>query len=82
MLIKKPADIRSSEITDRKSYLNRREFLARPGNGSGPTVDRFGGTLHRDIRDILQRNNFHDGFLPLLACPQDSPNRRFVTARR
>ena len=27
MLIKKPADIRSSEITDRKSYLNRREFL-------------------------------------------------------
>src|SRR5580765_940142 len=27
MLIKKPADIRSSEITDRKAYLNRREFL-------------------------------------------------------
>ena len=27
MLIKKPADIRSSEITDRKSYLNRRDFL-------------------------------------------------------
>ena len=27
MLIKKSADIRSSEITDRKSYLNRREFL-------------------------------------------------------
>ncbi len=27
MLIKKPADIRSSEITDRKLYLNRREFL-------------------------------------------------------
>src|SRR5712671_1076233 len=27
MLIKKPADIRSSEITDRKWYLNRRDFL-------------------------------------------------------
>jgi sulfoxide reductase catalytic subunit YedY len=27
MLIKKPADIRSSEITDKKVYLNRREFL-------------------------------------------------------
>lgn len=27
MLIKKPADIRSSEITDRKWYVNRREFL-------------------------------------------------------
>jgi methionine sulfoxide reductase catalytic subunit len=27
MLIKKAADIRSSEITDKKAYLNRREFL-------------------------------------------------------
>src|SRR6476620_10626528 len=27
MLIKKPADIRSSEVTDRKLYLNRRDFL-------------------------------------------------------
>ena len=27
MLIKRPADIRSSEITDQKLYLNRREFL-------------------------------------------------------
>ena len=27
MLIKRPVDIRSSEITDRKLYLNRREFL-------------------------------------------------------
>jgi sulfoxide reductase catalytic subunit YedY len=27
MLIKKPADIRSSEITDQKLYVNRREFL-------------------------------------------------------
>jgi methionine sulfoxide reductase catalytic subunit len=27
MLIRKPSDVRSSEITDRKSYLNRRQFL-------------------------------------------------------
>src|SRR5207253_819933 len=27
MLIKRPTDIRSSEITDQKLYLNRREFL-------------------------------------------------------
>jgi hypothetical protein len=27
MLIKPSADIRSSEITDKKLYLNRREFL-------------------------------------------------------
>ena len=27
MLIKRPSDIRGSEITDQKLYLNRREFL-------------------------------------------------------
>ena len=27
MLIKKPGDIKSSEITDRKVYLSRRSFL-------------------------------------------------------
>jgi sulfoxide reductase catalytic subunit YedY len=31
MLIKKPADIRSSEITDQKLFLNRREFLRAAG---------------------------------------------------
>jgi len=29
MLIKKPSDIKSSEITDKKIYLNRRDFLIR-----------------------------------------------------
>jgi nitrous oxide reductase len=28
MLIKRAADIRSSEITDKKLYLNRRQFMA------------------------------------------------------
>ena len=27
MLIKRPVDIRSSEITDKKLYLNRRDFI-------------------------------------------------------
>src|SRR6202045_4625644 len=31
MLIKRPSDIRSSEITDKKLYLNRREFLQTAG---------------------------------------------------
>jgi len=31
MLIKKPSDIKSSEITDKKLYLNRRQFMAAAG---------------------------------------------------
>src|SRR5438105_1873677 len=31
MLIKRPADIRSSEISDKKLYLNRREFIRAAG---------------------------------------------------
>ena len=35
MLIKPPADIPSSEITDKKLYLNRREFIrAAAGDGA------------------------------------------------
>ncbi len=35
MLIKRPADIRSSEITDEKLYLNRREFIRAAGLAAG-----------------------------------------------
>jgi sulfoxide reductase catalytic subunit YedY len=31
MLIKKPADIRSSEVTPKRTYLGRREFLQAAG---------------------------------------------------
>ena len=31
MLIRKPSDIRSSEITEERAYLNRREFMKRAG---------------------------------------------------
>ena len=37
MLIKRPSDIRSSEITDKKLYLNRREFIVAAG-GVAATV--------------------------------------------
>ena len=35
MLIKRPADIRSSEITDKKLYLNRRQFIQAAGAIAG-----------------------------------------------
>ncbi len=41
MLIKRPADIRSSEITDQKLYLNRREFI-RAATGTAVAVAGMG----------------------------------------
>jgi sulfoxide reductase catalytic subunit YedY len=38
MLIKRPADIRSSEITDQKLYLNRRDFIRTAGAVAGAAV--------------------------------------------
>src|SRR3954469_21572754 len=35
MLIKRPADIRSSEITDKKLYVNRRQFIQAAGAIAG-----------------------------------------------
>jgi sulfoxide reductase catalytic subunit YedY len=35
MLIKRPSDIRSSEITDQKVYINRREFVRAAGVAAG-----------------------------------------------
>ena len=35
MLIKRASDIRSSEITDKKLYLNRREFIRAAGVAAG-----------------------------------------------
>jgi methionine sulfoxide reductase catalytic subunit len=38
MLIKRPADIRSSEITDKKVYLNRRQFIQAAGGTAAATA--------------------------------------------
>jgi len=45
MLIKPAADIRSSEITDRKLYLNRREFLRAAGVTTGVAAAAATGVL-------------------------------------
>src|SRR5438128_2741727 len=37
MLIKKPSDIKSSEITDQKTYLNRRNFIV-AASASGAAI--------------------------------------------
>ena len=42
MLIKKPEDVRSSEITPKKVYLNRRRFLAGVGLAGAATVTGTG----------------------------------------
>ena len=38
MLIKRPADVRSSEITDKKWYLNRRQFIQAAGGTAAATA--------------------------------------------
>ena len=50
MLIKKPSDISSSEITPRGVYLNRRNFLAGAATLAGATL--LGGRLH----DVISPN--------------------------
>lgn len=52
MLIKKPADIPSSEITDKKLYLNRRKFLAMAGAASAAGAVGFAakGLFRPDLR--------------------------------
>ena len=44
MLIKRPSDIRSSEITDKSVYLNRRSFLrASAGTAAAAAAGLLGG---------------------------------------
>ena len=38
MLIKRPADVRSSEITDKQWYLNRRQFIQAAGGTAAATA--------------------------------------------
>jgi sulfoxide reductase catalytic subunit YedY len=62
MLIKRPADIRSSEITDKKLYLNRREFIqaaavtgaavAAGAIGGGTAVEAKGAPHGRKLANI------------------------------
>src|SRR4051794_36274725 len=47
MLIKRPSDIRSSEITDKKVYLNRRQFIQAAAFGTAGVA--AAGALGSDI---------------------------------
>ena len=42
MLIKRPTDIPSSEITPKSTYLNRREFIRAAGVGAGVVAAAVG----------------------------------------
>jgi sulfoxide reductase catalytic subunit YedY len=44
MLIKRPADIASSEITDKKTYLNRRQFIEAAAGTAAAAAVGFGGS--------------------------------------
>jgi methionine sulfoxide reductase catalytic subunit len=46
MLIRKAADIKSSEITDKKVYLNRRRFIQTAVGGVGAVAAASAGLLH------------------------------------
>src|SRR2546425_8057041 len=46
MLIKRPPDIRSSEITDKKLYLNRRDFVR---TAAGTVVAAATGVLGAEV---------------------------------
>src|ERR1051326_965836 len=71
MLIKKPDDIRSSEITSEELYLNRRTFLAAAGIAtagmlaSGRIAAAIGPTSRQDDKpnswdEITGYNNYYE----------------------
>ena len=44
MLIKRPEDVKSTEITDQRTYLNRRQFMHQAGAGAiGGSPNPVGG---------------------------------------
>ena len=60
MLIKKPADIRPSEITSQSSYLNRRAFMKAAAAAGGTLT--AGGAMSAVIPDA--RRAKLDGVVP------------------
>ncbi|HET6233207.1 MAG TPA: protein-methionine-sulfoxide reductase catalytic subunit MsrP [Longimicrobiaceae bacterium] len=70
MLIKRPSDIPSSEITDERTYLNRRQFLAAAGMAAAAaavpaslSASAGGGAAADDptpYKDVTSYNNFYE----------------------
>ena len=62
MLIRKPADVKPSEITSKDAYLNRRRFLTSSAFASGSTlvlVDEETRRLHRGSVCASRRDDVH-----------------------
>jgi hypothetical protein len=76
MVIKKPGDIKSSEITDEKTYLSRRNFL-RAGLLAGTTLATaglyrfFNQPPPREIKtEIIESVSFRPAKPPSRATPK------------
>ena len=76
MLIKRPADIRSSEITDKKLYLNRREFIRRAGGTA-----RGGGARRARHRGVVLEAAHARAARPQARERQEEPVQRRPTAK-
>ena len=70
MLIKKPADIRPSEITSQSSYLNRRAFMKAAAAAGGTLT--AGGAMSAVIPDA--RRAKLDGVVPSDYSTDEAPN--------
>jgi sulfoxide reductase catalytic subunit YedY len=62
MLIRRPPDIRSSEITDESLYVNRREFMIAAGAlAAGPSIRSMqGADKLTPYEDVTTYNNFYE----------------------
>jgi len=62
MLIRRPPDIRSSEITDESLYVNRREFMMAAGAlAAGPSIRSMqGADKLTPYEDVTTYNNFYE----------------------
>jgi sulfoxide reductase catalytic subunit YedY len=75
MIIKKPEEIKSSEITDKKSYLNRRTFLRGVALAASTTAT---GLLYRQLTATSRQTSSGDG----AAAPDSVPAPKQVEGEK
>src|SRR5687767_1035955 len=76
MLIKKPEDIKSSEITDEKTYLNRRMFMRAAGL-AGTTAAT--GLLYRRLNRATRETASGENIVSVAQPPIAEANRQGFT---
>jgi len=76
MLIKKPEDIKSSEITDEKTYLNRRMFM-RVAALAGTTAAT--GLLYRSLNQAIPETPLGEKIVSVAQTPIAEANRQGFT---